>query len=354
MLGKSIGIDLGTKRIKYYRKGDGIIFDEENCIAIENRDEIRAIGDEAAEMVGRTPETIEVIYPVNRGVIANVSAMELLFNASFDRIYGKAKRASGTNFVIALPTDITEVEKRSFADLVHKSGLKPKNVSLVDKPICVAMAAGLDIMKAKGVMTVDVGADTTEIAIIALGGIVRSRLLPTAGNKFDESICNYIRQKCALVIGKSNAEQLKMGIAGAVSGQSLTMQVNGRDVVTGLPKRMEIESDLVYEAIKDDLKNITENIKSTLEHIPPEVSSDIIDAGIYVTGGSARIGNFDKLLNAETSLKVNILEDPQDSVINGLGKLIDEDNFKTQPYIYRQPGYSVNLRNVNNGITKKK
>ena len=354
MLGKSIGMDLGTKRIKYYRKGDGIIFDEENCIAIENRDEIRAIGDEAAEMVGRTPETIEVIYPVNRGVIANVSAMELLFNASFDRIYGKAKRASGTNFVIALPTDITEVEKRSFADLVHKSGLKPKNVSLVDKPICVAMAAGLDIMKAKGVMTVDVGADTTEIAIIALGGIVRSRLLPTAGNKFDESICNYIRQKCALVIGKSNAEQLKMGIAGAVSGQSLTMQVNGRDVVTGLPKRMEIESDLVYEAIKDDLKNITENIKSTLEHIPPEVSSDIIDAGIYVTGGSARIGNFDKLLNAETSLKINILEDPQDSVINGLGKLIDEDNFKTQPYIYRQPGYSVNLRNVNNGITKKK
>ena len=354
MLGKSIGIDLGTKRIKYYRKGDGIIFDEENCIAIENRDEIRAIGDEAAEMVGRTPETIEVIYPVNRGVIANVSAMELLFNASFDRIYGKAKRASGTNFVIALPTDITEVEKRSFADLVHKSGLKPKNVSLVDKPICVAMAAGLDIMKAKGVMTVDVGADTTEIAIIALGGIVRSRLLPTAGNKFDESICNYIRQKCALVIGKSNAEQLKMGIAGAVSGQSLTMQVNGRDVVTGLPKRMEIESDLVYEAIKDDLKNITENIKSTLEHIPPEVSSDIIDAGIYVTGGTARIGNFDKLLNAETSLKINILEDPQDSVINGLGKLIDEDNFKTQPYIYRQPGYSVNLRNVNNGITKKK
>ena len=354
MLGKSIGIDLGTKRIKYYRKGDGIIFDEENCIAIENKDEIRAIGDEAAEMVGRTPETIEVIYPVNRGVIANVSAMELLFNASFDRIYGKAKRASGTNFVIALPTDITEVEKRSFADLVHKSGLKPKNVSLVDKPICVAMAAGLDIMKAKGVMTVDVGADTTEIAIIALGGIVRSRLLPTAGNKFDESICNYIRQKCALVIGKSNAEQLKMGIAGAVSGQFLTMQVNGRDVVTGLPKRMEIESDLVYEAIKDDLKNITENIKSTLEHIPPEVSSDIIDAGIYVTGGSARIGNFDKLLNAETSLKINILEDPQDSVINGLGKLIDEDNFKTQPYIYRQPGYSVNLRNVNNGITKKK
>lgn len=353
MLGKSIGIDLGTKRIKYYRKGDGIIFDEENCIAIENRDEIRAIGDEAAEMVGRTPETIEVIYPVNRGVIANVSAMELLFNASFDRLYGKAKRASGSSFIIALPTDITEVEKRSFADLIHKSGIKPKNVSLVDKPICVAMAAGLDIMKARGVMTVDVGADTTEIAIIALGGIVRSRLLPTAGNKFDESICNYIRQKCALVIGKSNAEQLKMGIAGAISGQSLTMQVNGRDVVTGLPKRMEIESDLVYEAIKEDLKNITENIKSTLEHIPPEVSSDIIDAGIYVTGGSALIGNFDMLLNAETNLKINILDEPQDSVINGLGKLID-DNYKTLPYIYRQPGYSVNLRNINNGITKKK
>ncbi len=354
MLGKSIGIDLGTKRIKYYRKGDGIIFDEENCIAIENREEIRAIGDVAAEMVGRTPETIEVIYPVNRGVIANVSAMETLFKASFDRIYGKAKRATGSSFVIALPTDITEVEKRSFADLVHNSGLKPRSVSLVDKPICVAMAAGLDIMKAKGVMTVDVGADTTEIAIIALGGIVRSRLLTTAGNKFDESICNYIRQKCALVIGKSNAEQLKMGIAGAVAGQELVMAVNGRDVVTGLPKRMDINSDLIYEAIKSDLKNITENIKSTLEHIPPEVSSDIIDAGIYVTGGSALIGNFDKLLNAETGLKINILDEPQDSVINGLGKLIDDENYRTLPYIYRQPGYSVNLRNVSNGISKKK
>lgn len=354
MLGKSIGIDLGTKRIKYYRKGDGIIFDEENCIAIENREEIRAIGDEAAEMVGRTPETIEVIYPVNRGVIANVSAMETLFNASFDRIYGKAKKAYSSNFVIALPTDITEVEKRSFADLVHKSGLKPKSVSLVDKPICVAMAAGFDIMKAKGVMTVDIGADTTEIAVIALGGIVKSKLLTTAGNKFDESICNHIRQHCSLVIGKSNAEQLKKGIAGAVSGQNLTMPVNGRDVVTGLPKKLEIESDLIYEAIKGDLKNITENIKSTLEHISPEVSSDVIEAGIYVTGGSALIGNFDKLLNSETNLKINILEDPQDSVINGLGRLIEDDNYRTLPYIYRQPGYSVNLRNVNNGISKKK
>ncbi len=354
MLGKCIGVDLGTKRIKYYRKNDGIIFDEENCIAIENRDEIRAIGDEAAEMVGRTPETIEVVYPVNRGVIANVSAMEMLFNTSFNRLYGKAKKAAGTNFVVALPTDITEVEKRSFADLILKSDVRPKNVSLVDKPICVAMAAGLDVMKARGVMTVDVGADTTEIAIISLGGIVRSRLLPTAGNKFDESICNHIRQECGLVIGKGNAEQLKKGIAAAIPGQSLKMSVNGRDVVTGLPKRLEIESDMIYDAIKSDLINITENIKSTLEHIPPEVSSDVIDAGLYVTGGSALIGSFDKLLNAETNLKINILSDPQDSVINGLGKLIDDDNYRTLPYIYRQPGYSVNLRNMNNANAKKK
>lgn len=354
MLGKSIGIDLGTKRLKYYRKGDGIIFDEENCIAIENKEGIRAIGDEAAEMVGRTPETIEVIYPINRGVIANVSAMELLFNTSFERLYGKAKKAAGTNFIIALPTDITEVEKRSFADLINKSAIKSKNVSLVDKPICVAMAAGLDIMQAKGVMTVDIGADTTEIAIISLGGIVQSMLLPTAGNKFDESICSYIRQKCALVIGKGNAEQLKIGIASAKKGQDLTMPINGRDVVTGLPKRIDIASDLVYEAIKGDLKNIIENIKTTLEHVPPEVSSDVIDAGVYVTGGSAQIANLDKLLNEETNLKINILSEPQDSVINGLGKLVDDSNYKTLPYIYRQPGYSVNLRNVNNGISKKK
>lgn len=354
MLGKSIGIDLGTKRIKYCRKGEGIIFDEENCIAIENKEGIRAIGDEAAKMVGRTPETIEVIYPVNRGVIANVSAMELFFNTSFDRLYGKAKRASGTSFVIALPTDITEVEKRSFADLINKSAVKSKNISLIDKPICVAMAAGLDVMKANGVMTVDIGADTTEIAIISLGGIVRSVLLPTAGNKFDESICSYIRQKCALVIGKRNAEELKKGIAGAVPGLGLTMPVNGRDVVTGLPKRIEIESDWVYEAIKGDLKNVVEDIKNTLEQTPPEVASDIIDAGVYVTGGSSLIAHLDTLLNKETNLNINILSEPQDSVIIGLGKLIDDSNYKTLPYIYRQPGYSVNLRNVNNGTAKKK
>lgn len=354
MTGKYIGIDLGTKRIKYYRKGDGIIFDEENCIAIEYKDEIRAIGDEAAEMVGRTPETIQVIYPVNRGVIANVSAMELLFNASFDMLYGKAKKASGTSFVVALPTDITEVEKRSFADLVLKSDIKAKNISLVDKPLCVALSAGLDIMKARGVMTVDIGADTTEIAIISLGGIVLSRLLPTAGNKFDESICSYIRAKCGLVIGKSNAEGLKKKIAPALSGTEEEMPVNGRDVVTGLPKRMNIKSEWIYDAIKSDLINITENIKTTLELIPPEVSSDVIDSGIYVTGGSALIKGFDKLLNAETGLKINILSEPDNSVINGLGKLIEDENYKTLPYIYRQPGYSVNLRNVTNANSKKK
>jgi len=185
MSGKVIGVDLGTKRVKYYRKGDGIIFDQENCIAIENHNEIRAIGDEAAVMYGRTPATIKVVYPVTRGVIADVSAMELYFNSSFKDIYGKTRRAAGNNYIVALPTDITEVEKRAFPDLIMKSEVKPRNISLVDKPICVALAAGIEIMNAQGIMTVDIGADTTEIAVISLGGIVTSELLPIAGNKFE-------------------------------------------------------------------------------------------------------------------------------------------------------------------------
>lgn len=348
MSGKVIGVDLGTKRVKYYRKGDGIVFDQENCIAIENQNEIRAIGDEAAVMYGRTPATINVIYPVVRGVIADVSAMELYFNTSFRDIYGgKTRRAYGSNFVIALPTDITEVEKRAFPDLIMKSDIKPKNISLVDKPICVALAAGIEIMNAKGIMTVDIGADTTEIAVISLGGIVTSELLPIAGNKFDKSIISYIREQCGLVIGKANAEELKKGIGGALSGKTLTMPVNGRDAYTGLPKRIEISSDMIYEALKGDLANITEDIKSILERVAPEISSDIIDTGIYVTGGSAQIADLDVLFGEATKLKINILANPQDSVITGLGKLIDDENYMVLPYIYRQPGYYIKSANKN-------
>jgi rod shape-determining protein MreB len=347
MSGKVIGVDLGTKRVKYYRKGDGIIFDEENCIAIENKNEIRAIGDEASIMYGRTPATIKVVYPVVRGVIADVSAMELYFNTSFARIYGRTRKAAGCNYVVALPTDITEVEKRAFPDLIMKSDVKPKNISLVDKPICVALAADIEIMKAKGIMTVDIGADTTEIAVISLGGIVTSELLPVAGNKFDKSIISYIREQCGLIIGKANAEELKKGIASAISGKNQTMPVNGRDAYTGLPKRIDISSDMIFEALKGDLANITEDIKSILERVAPEISSDIIDTGIYVTGGSAQIADLDVLFGEATNLRINILDNPQDSVIIGLGKLIEDENYLTLPYIYRQPGYYIKSANKN-------
>ncbi len=347
MSGKVIGVDLGTKRVKYYRKGDGIIFDQENCIAIENHNEIRAIGDEAAVMYGRTPATIKVVYPVTRGVIADVSAMELYFNSSFKDIYGKTRRAAGNNYIVALPTDITEVEKRAFPDLIMKSEVKPRNISLVDKPICVALAAGIEIMNAQGIMTVDIGADTTEIAVISLGGIVTSELLPIAGNKFDKSIISYIRDQCGLVIGKANAEELKKGIGGALSGKGLTMPVNGRDAFTGLPKRIDISSDMIYEAIKADLANITDDIKNILERVAPEISSDIIDTGIYVTGGSAQIADLDVLFGEATQLKINILNNPQDSVIAGLGKLIDDEDYMTLPYIYRQAGYYIKSANKN-------
>lgn len=328
MPSKVFGIDFGTSTIKIYRKNEGIVFDERNIIAISERSSIIAIGDEAYEMYEKAPSSILVSYPVRSGVIADIANMISMLNEVIASINDKGN-LHGAEFIVAIPTDITEVEKRSFLDVISSSVAKAKKLKIVDKPIADALGAGLDVTHARGVMTVNIGADTTEVSILSLGGIVLSKLIPVGGNKFDEAIRSTVKKQCNLIIGDKTAESIKKQLATAIPCELPSVKVFGRDVVTGLPVEKEIDSNMVYQSINEYLHNIIDAVKIILEKTPPEISSDIIDSGIYITGGSAYIKNLDKLMHQETDLQINISPDAANTVVNGLGKIIDEPTLNT-------------------------
>ena len=315
------GMDIGTNGIKIYKKGSGIVLAEKNVIAVEEKKKVLAVGDSAYEMLGKAPDRIEVSMPVRNGVIADIGNMQLLLNKILERI-GKGK-IRNAQYLVAVPTDITKVEKKAFYDLVSQSNGKAKYVSVIDKPIAAAFGMDIDVTKSRGVMTVDMGADTTEIAIMSLGGIVLSKIIPTGGNKLDASIKVAVKKKHNLFIGDKTAERIKINLASAVEPEYETMRVFGRDVVTGLPQETEVDSFTVYESVKEHLHAIVSAIRIILERTPPEISSDIIDSGVYITGGSAKIKNLTKLVEAETTLGVNIANDSENSVVKGLGVMIE-------------------------------
>lgn len=329
MASKTFGIDFGTSTIKIYKKGEGIILDERNIIAVANKKQVIAVGDEAYEMHEKAPKNIKVTYPIRNGVIADFNCMVDLLNHVNQQIGGKSTTFSGTEFIVATPTDITEVEKRAFFDLITSSNAKAKKVRIVEKPIADALGVDLDVTSAHGVMVVNIGADTTEVSVLALGGIVLSKLIPVGGNKFDESIKTYVKKKYNLIIGDKTAETIKKELASATPVEESEISAYGRDVVTGLPLEMKISSSMVYEAISEYLYSIVDAIRIILERTPPEISSDIIDSGIYVTGGSANIRNLDELVSNETGLKINIAENAANSVVIGLGKIIEDPNYNT-------------------------
>ncbi|MDF2541987.1 MAG: hypothetical protein K0S47_1705 [Herbinix sp.] len=335
MSSKAYGIDFGTSTIKIYKKGDGIVLDERNIIAIADRKTIIATGNEAFEMYEKAPSNILVTYPVRNGVIADVANMLAMLNHLMLRI-NKNRRLGSVDFIVATPTDITEVERRSFYDLIASSNMKAGKIKIVEKPIADAIGAGLDITTAKGVMIVDIGADTTEVSILSLGGIVLSKLIPVGGNKIDEAIKNIVKRKYNLLIGDKTAENIKKKLACAFSSFQASIKVFGRDVVNGLPTEMEISSDTVYESIYEYLYSIIDAIKIILERTPPEISSDIIDSGIYITGGSAQISGLDDLLRQETDLKINICSDPANTVVNGLGKIMEDHKLSSLAGTLRQ------------------
>ncbi len=321
------GIDLGTCNMKIYCKSTNKILNEKNTIALINKNEIYAYGNAAYAMYEKAPETINVTFPVTSGVIAdfnNLQSMLQLFLESHAK--GKLK---GAEFIVAVPTSITDVEKKAFFDMFYKSkSLKPKSVLLCEKPIADAVGLGLDVNDPTGIMVVDIGADTTEISVISLGGLVLSALLHFGGNKIDESIITHVKRNYNLVIGQKTAQSLKEGLGSGMPGNQDTMVVVGRDVVSGLPIEMEMSGEVIYEAIKDNLNNICNSIKMILEKTPPELAKDIIHSGIYITGGGSQIHNLEELFGQITGIHINTCEEPEECVVRGLVKIVTDNKYK--------------------------
>ena len=324
------GIDLGTCNMKIYCKASNKILNEKNTIALINKDQIYAYGDNAYAMYEKAPETIQVTFPVAGGVIADFNNLQSMLQIYLEK-HAKGK-LRGAEFIVAVPTDITELEKKAFYDMFYKSRLKPKTVLLCAKPIADAVGLGLDVNQPTGIMIVDLGADTTEISVISLGGLVLSALLPSGGNKIDESIITYVKRKYNLVIGQKTAQSLKERLGSGVPGREDTMIVAGRDVVSGLPIELEMSGAVIYDAIKDNLNNICNSIKMILEKTPPELAKDIIHSGIYITGGSSQIHDLDELFAEITGIRINTCEEPEECVVRGLLKIVSDSKFKHLAY----------------------
>ena len=324
------GIDLGTCNFKIFCKSNGKILKEKNTIAVINKNEIYAYGDDAYAMYEKAPEAINVIFPVCNGVIADYNLLQRMI---FDFLESKMKaKIKNAEVVVAVPTDITDVEKRAFYEVFYKSKARPKNVLLCEKPIADAVGLGIDVNEPTGVMIVDMGADTTEISVISLGGLVLSDLLHFGGNRIDESIISYIRKEFNLVIGQKTAKALKENIGSGLSGRSETMIIVGRDVVSGLPIEMEISAEVIYEAMKSNLESICTSIKMILEKTPPELAKDIIHSGIYITGGGSLIHGLGELFEQITNIKVNSSEAPEESAARGLVKIVTDSKYKRLPF----------------------
>lgn len=324
------GIDLGTVNFKIFCKATGKILKEKNTIAIIGKDQIYAYGDRAYAMYEKAPESIAVSFPVVSGVIADFNFLqEFIIEYLEDKMKGKIK---GAEFIVAVPTDITDVEKRAFYEVFAKSKARPKNVLLCEKPIADAVGLGIDVNEPTGVMVVSMGGDTTEISVMSLGGLVLSELLHFGGNRIDESIINHIRKEFNLVIGQKTAMALKENIGSGLPGRTESMTIVGRDVVSGLPIEVEITANVVYDAMKSTLESICTSIKMILEKTPPELAKDIIHSGIYITGGGAKIYNLAQLFEEITNIKVNICDDPEESAVRGLVKIVSDSKYKRLPF----------------------
>lgn len=329
MANNVFGIDLGTSNIKIYSKNDDKILMEKNMIAIENKNTLFAYGDSAFDMYEKAPGNIHVSYPLSYGVIADIKNMETLVKYFITDFQDGSLKPS--DFIIAVPTDVTEVEKRAFYDLVKDANVKAKKIMVVEKAVADGLGMGIDVKTSQGVIIVNVGYDTTEISILSLGGIVLSRLIKVGGSKFDEAIRNAVRKEFSLIIGSKTAESIKMSIPELDEAQKGAV-VYGRDIVTGLPVEREIPTKLVIDSLEEHYHTIVDNVKVILERTPPELAADIYRNGIYLTGGASQVAHLAERINQGTGLKVNVSENPLTSVAIGLSKIINEDNYKSVAY----------------------
>ena len=317
-----VGIDLGTANVLVYIKGKGIVLNEPSVVAINNdTDEILAVGEEARQMLGRTPANIVAVRPLRDGVISDYDITERMLKYFIRKTCGSG-RFFKLKIMVCVPSGVTEVEKRAVREAATQAG--GKDVYLMEEPVAAAIGAGIDIAKPDGVMVIDIGGGTTDIAVISLGGIVASTSVKMAGDKFDESIIKYMHKVHKLYIGERTAEDLKLTIGTAYPREeTISRECRGRDLVTGLPKSVEITSDEMMEALEEPLFTICEAVHNVLERTPPELAADISNSGIIVTGGGALMYGIDKRIQERTGIKVIIAEDPKSCVAIGTGKSLD-------------------------------
>ena len=322
MFNKDIGIDLGTANVLIYIKGQGIVLNEPSVVAIDSETKrALAVGTEAREMLGRTPGKVKAIKPMKDGVIADFETTEVMLNYFIKKVNGK-NFFQRPRILICCPSNITQVEKNAIKEAAERTGAK--KVFLEEEPKVAAIGAGMDISKPSGNMVIDIGGGTTDIAILSLGGIVNSASIRVAGNAFDNDIVKYLKDKYKLLIGERTAEDIKKTIGTVFPGtKTEKMEVRGRDLVTGLPHTVNITSDEVEEALRESVYTIIHCAKGILEQTPPELSADIIDKGIVITGGGALVEGFSNLLSQELKVPVFIAESPLTCVAEGTGILLD-------------------------------
>ncbi len=322
MKNKDIGIDLGTANILIYVKGQGIVLSEPSVVAIDKEtDKVLAVGKKAHEMLGRTPGSVIAIKPLKDGVIADFDKTEVMLDYFIKKI--KCKTIfSRPKILICCPSNITQVEKNAIREVAERTGAK--KVYVEEEPKVAAVGAGLDISSPCGNMVIDIGGGTTDIAVLSLNGIVYSESIKIAGNTFDTDIIKYVKNKYKLLIGEVTAEQVKIRIGTVLDTNKLKkINVRGRDLLTGLPKTITLESNEVKEAIKDSIYMIIHTVKMVLEKIEPEISADIIDKGIVLTGGGALIDGLDKLIEKEIKVSVKIANSPLTCVVEGTGIILE-------------------------------
>ena len=320
---RDIGIDLGTANTLVHLKGKGIIIREPSVVAIDRyTGQVVAVGTEAKEMLGRTPENLDAVRPLKDGVIANFTATRLMLKYLIDKACQRYV-FSRPRVVVCVPTGVTEVEERAVEESTLDSGAR--EVYLMEEPMAAAIGAGLKISDPSGTMIVDIGGGTTEICVISLGGVVTSKSIRVAGDELNEAIIEYIRKKFNVAIGETTAEEIKIHIGCAYPSMTTEeMDIKGRDLNNGLPKTITVTSVQIEQAMKEVIMQMVDAIKMTLEKTPPELAADIMINGITLSGGGALIKNFDRLLALETGISVNIADNPLDCVVKGAGKVLDD------------------------------
>jgi rod shape-determining protein MreB len=324
----NIGIDLGTANVLVHVEGKGIVIQEPSVVAVDDDGRIRAVGEDAREMIGRTPGNIHAIRPMKDGVIADYVITEAMLRFFINKATsGRMKlRLSGPNVMISVPAGVTSVEKRAVKDAALKAGAR--EAYLIEEPLAAAIGANVPISGPSGNMVIDIGGGTSEVAVIALGGIVVSTSLRVGGNRFDESIASYIRKKYNLMIGERTAEEVKITIGTALPlERELSMEVRGRDLIAGLPRTIPITSSEVMEAIELPLQQLVAAVRHVLEQTPPELSSDIIDKGMVMSGGGALLRNIDKLLTQVTGVPCHVAENALNCVALGTGEALKHYGF---------------------------